>query len=275
MKRETLRLPRLDARQALLLRALLSPPDEAADVWARWFDPIRDSAWLEHLSPYKRIWPLILRSLARNGTPIDLEIRIVLKAALASEKLRHLRVWRRLRSCVERLSAAGVASIVQGGAALADTVYPGPGLRHVHGVRLGVSDVERALVELSKQGFLPRTGTNPTPSDSIALEGPDRQTLSLAFDRNARETPRRGSPLALQRPFDALASAWEETLAPRAPPLVWAFDVFFATELVRRAPSINRPAETDRLLNDAIGVLEEILSTADGPIVDLGRERRR
>jgi hypothetical protein len=244
-----------------LLRALLSPPDEATEAWARWTEPIEDSrsGWLEHLSPYKRIWPLIFRSLARNGTSTRDDVRIVLMAALASERFRHVRVWRQLLSCVARLSAAGVASAVQGGAALACSVYPEPGLRHVHAVRLGVSDVERALLALSKERFLPRTETNPEAGEAIPLEGPNRQPLSISFDDNAREMPPRGSPLALQPAVDALSCAWEETLAPRAQPLLWAFDVFFVTGLRRPSRSATRSTKSDRLLNDAIAVLEKIL----------------
>jgi hypothetical protein len=253
MKEEALTLRSPDAREGQLLRALLLSGGDAAEAWARWVEPVGDSGWLDHLSPYKRIWPLILRASLRNEIPVPAEVRIALKAAFAAEKIRHIRVWRRLESGVARLSGAGVASVVQGGAALAAAVYPEPGLRHVHAVRLGVSDIERALHELSKEEFLPRGETNP-PGDAILLMGPDRQSLSLALDADAGETPPRGAPLALQPTERALSSAWEETLAAKAPRLVWAFDVFFATGLQRP-----RSAKNDPLLHGAIELLGKIL----------------
>jgi hypothetical protein len=210
---------------------------------------------LADLSPYKRIWPLLLRALVRQQAPLRRDVRIALRAAFAAEKIRHVRVWRQLERCVLRLSAGGVATRIQGAAALAATVYPEPALRHVHAVRLGVSDLERALHELPKQRFVPRGDVLPGAGDVVALEGPDRQPLSVVLDENATEMPSPGEPLALQPARQALARVWEETLAPGANPLVWAFDVFFVTRLGR----VSGSTASDRLVDEAIEVLEIVL----------------
>src|SRR5262245_25172227 len=60
------RIPQVGRSDALLLRALLSQPPQAEEAWNQWTEALARSSWLDALSPYKRLWPLILRAVVRG-----------------------------------------------------------------------------------------------------------------------------------------------------------------------------------------------------------------
>lgn len=214
-----------------------------------------EPAWLATLAPYKRIWPLILRAIGANGWIVPRRVRTALRAAYVSEKIRHAHLWRVLERCVAELSLAGVPSVVEAGAALAVTVYPEPALRHTHAMQLGVVALRDATHALSPLGLRAVEHASTGIPGSVCLEGPNRELIVLRS--STPESPRPplpGSPLAIQSPREALASAWDETLGPGAPPLVWAFDVAFATRLgdPERTSSDRLVEEARRAIADAL-----------------------
>jgi hypothetical protein len=255
-------------RDRLLLVTLLGRPAQAARAWSQWTTGLPASALVEALSRYKRTWPLVLWSARRNGLPVSRPLLTVLRAAYVSEKVRYGFLWRELEACISDLSKAGISSVALGGVPLASTVYPEPWLRHVHDVRLGVSDVAGAGLVLSARGFHRANDAPLRAKSAVALEGKRGESLLLVLaDTRPVGTHLPGSHVTMQRPLDALMAAWEETLAADAYPLVWATDVFFVTRSEPLPLAGSQPMQrvSHPLLDEAAHILAQVLDCDGSP----------
>lgn len=110
----------------------------------------------------KRLGPLLLDNLRRNGVGADARLATVLRTGALREELRS-RIYREvLEQVLVTLQSAGVESILLGGAALAEQVYQTPSLRHSHDIDLlvGEADMARAAgalvaAEFSREAVAP------------------------------------------------------------------------------------------------------------------------
>jgi hypothetical protein len=147
--------------ETLLLRACLYSGeegrrawDEARPLWERQTyavkSNVKNGRW-----PVTSLWPLLLAALRRNGITPDRELLTLLRTAYLREELR-AKVYRRIcGEALSRLAAAGIPTIVLKGAALAETVYPDPVLRHCHGIDILIRPEHRvpAAGLFSSAGF--------------------------------------------------------------------------------------------------------------------------
>lgn len=253
-------------RERLLLVALLGRPESAAPAWGQWTAGLSAAAWIEALTPYKRSWPLVLWSARRSRLPIPRPVSTALKAAYVAEKLRHEFMWSALEGCAAALRTAGISSVALGGAALAATVYPEPALRHVHAIRLGVSDVEGAGRVLGDCGF--RRVHGARGGSTVCLVGKRGEALVLAAEPTGFVgVSMPSSQIRVSCALDALTSAWEETLAADAYPMVWAFDVFFVARSEGWTLESSKPMERVRrpLLDEAMRLLARALADHGAP----------
>ena len=99
--------------------------------------------------------PLLLVALRRNGVMVDHALLAYLRAAYLREELRSKIYHRILRKVLSALATEGVSQIVLKGAALSETVYGDPALRHCHDIDLLLEegDLLRAVRILDSQGF--------------------------------------------------------------------------------------------------------------------------
>jgi hypothetical protein len=148
-------VPRPD--QTLLLRACLRGGEPGRAAWAAWqsanADPKRALA-AEH-GGIKGLLPLLLHALQASRAEVSPLLLPYLRAARMHEELRSRRYREIMAEVLSILAAERVHAIVLGGAALAETVYPEPALRHCHGIDILTrpADLERSGDLLAARGF--------------------------------------------------------------------------------------------------------------------------
>jgi len=125
--------------QTLLLRAMLGAgPSGARKAWDQWLGAVGDP--VAHLradmNGLRRLLPLLLAAVRRNGLSVDRTFLTVLRSAHVREELRY-RIYRRILAQVLAAMHAGkIEAILVNGAALAHSIYPEPMLRHCHNIDL-------------------------------------------------------------------------------------------------------------------------------------------
>src|SRR6185503_17493571 len=150
--------------ETLLLRACLQSGDAARSAWDAWCERVGEPrAVLGEGDPARRrLLPLVLAALERSDLTAAPPLRTKLRAAYLHERLRSRTVRSLCGAVIGVLRDHGVAAVVVGGAALAETAYAEPALRHCHDVDILVRSDEpsRAADLLGPQGFtrLPSRG---------------------------------------------------------------------------------------------------------------------
>lgn len=134
------------ARQTLLLRTCLLAGDPARAAWRRFSAAARDPASLFRIDRGRlnRLAPLLLRALRREELSADADLLTVLRTARLREELRAEAYRDILRSVLRALRERDVPVLLLKGAALGETVYPDPVLRHSHDIDLLVRPRDRA-----------------------------------------------------------------------------------------------------------------------------------
>ncbi len=130
--------------ETLLLCACLLSGDAGRRSWDMWCERVGDPRTVlsEGDGGLRRLLPLVVAALHRNGVRAAPPLRTYLHAAYLRERLRS-RAYRRVcGSVIGTLGDHGVAAIVLRGAALAETAYPEPELRHCHDVDILVRTAE-------------------------------------------------------------------------------------------------------------------------------------
>ncbi len=171
--------------QTSLLRACLCQGEAGRKAGETWLEQ-HHKLQHDHQEDFiKGLLPLLFDALRRNGVVVDETFLTVLRTASVREELRTKAYRRVCRDVLAAFSSAGIPAVVLKGAALADTVYTDPLLRHCHDIDLllGESDPSRAVSLLSSLGFTP-------PREEI---DPAWQDIQLAHHS--------GLPLVLHRHF--------------------------------------------------------------------------
>ena len=150
------------AEQTWLLRACLQSGQAGAEAW---------KAWLEHIGGPDRIlgpatrgvrwlFPLLSTALRHNKVSIKHRVFAGLRAAYLAEEIRNKTYWSVFRDVLSRLAQHNLPTIVLRGAALAQTVYPDPAMRHCHDVDLLLrpQDLSQAQNLLLSAGFVKSRG---------------------------------------------------------------------------------------------------------------------
>lgn len=156
---ETLSIILPDQEQTLLLRACLLPGEAGREAWTEWRERVGNPVEMlrggnERL---KALLPLIFFALRNNGVVVEEELHACLRAAALREQLR-INAYRRILSQVISVCAEKqIRAVVVKGAALAETVYESPSLRHSGEIELLVEDADlrRAADSLLSSGFSP------------------------------------------------------------------------------------------------------------------------
>lgn len=137
-------LPSLE--QTLLLRGALWPPEAAREALLAWQarGPRPAARLARDHSGGKLLAPLICARI-REDRAGGLEERLLtyLRTALVREELRGRAYREILGELLRVLTLGGPPVMLLGGAALAETVYPRPELRHSHGILLLVPEGKR------------------------------------------------------------------------------------------------------------------------------------
>ena len=145
--------------QTWLLRTCLHPAESGRQAWETYRGKVGDPTKGMKRDRWggKELAPLLLIALQRNGIMADETVFTYLRIAHLREELRTKTYRRILRDVLLTLAAEGVPHIVLKGAALADTVYEDPVLRHCHGINilLHEGDVFRAASVMPPGGFMP------------------------------------------------------------------------------------------------------------------------
>lgn len=144
------------SEQTALLRACLSTGEECRRSWVRWQERDRDLREVAREAPALRgLWPLLFSALRQSGVPVDSRVRTYLRMAYVRELLR-CQIYRRVcRSVLEAFRTVELPVIAVKGAALAETVYAHPALRHSRDIDLlvGAGDLSKAVDVLPRLGF--------------------------------------------------------------------------------------------------------------------------
>ena len=141
--------------ETLLLRAILHRGPHAHQDWSEFTRRIPDLPALFRMDRggRKRLGPLLLASIRENDLDADAVLLTVLRTAFLREELR-AQVYRNIeRDVFEALRTRGIRFLVLKGAALMETAYPEPTLRHAHDVDLllpkeELREAEEALADL-------------------------------------------------------------------------------------------------------------------------------
>ncbi|TMA95578.1 MAG: nucleotidyltransferase family protein [Deltaproteobacteria bacterium] len=181
-------LPTLE--QVLLLRACLQSGQSGREAWEAWQSQRSNfHNGLETTEALSGLRPLLLNALRRNAVAADKTFLTYLRVAHLREEAR-TNIYRRICGrLLSTLRAEGIQAILLKGAALADTVYPSPVLRHCHDIDILLmdGDLQRAVRALSSQDFMPFDETPEPVIDDMKLV--HRSGLPLELHSRLFRTP--------------------------------------------------------------------------------------
>ena len=149
-----------DATEGLFLKACLSSGEACGHAWEEFLrrSPSLQQIFRTDREELKRLAPLLLSNLSRNGVHVESELQTILRTALFREQLRSKRYQEVLAESLRVLAGAGIEVVVMRGAALSNSVYREPALRHSHDIDFLIPADDRpgAVRALLDNGF---TGT--------------------------------------------------------------------------------------------------------------------
>jgi hypothetical protein len=164
--------------QTWLLRACLYSGESERQAWEVYQRLVTDpkKALMNPRLGGKTLAPLLLTALRNNGVAVDSSILPYLRTAYLREELRSNTYRSILREALSALSCNGVSHIVLDGAALAETVYANPALRHCDDISILLKEDEvlPATALMSSCGFTPvgkQLGTGVRPFTLIHDSG--------------------------------------------------------------------------------------------------------
>jgi hypothetical protein len=164
--------------QTWLLRACLYSGESGRQAWEVYQRLVTDpkKALKNPRLGGKTLAPLLLTALRNNGVVVDSSILPYLRIAYLREELRSNTYRSILGEALSALSCNGVSHIVLEGAALAETVYAYPALRHCDDINILLKEDEvlPATALMSSCGFTPvskQLGTGVRPFTLIHESG--------------------------------------------------------------------------------------------------------
>jgi hypothetical protein len=241
--------------QTDFLRACLLTGDRARAAWEQWRqavgDPRRGAA--DPFSGSPSLLPLLHHATQGGGIDADPALRAVLAASALVESRRAAAYRRICARALDALAAAGIASLVLKGSALADSVYPEPSLRHSHDVDLLVhrDDLARAAAALGAADFASHRASIEQRADGIVMG--DASGLPVVLHATllrmpyhapalegiwSRAVPRQIAGCAAQAlsAADQLVQICGQAAGPGRDTLRWATDAWF---LLQRTPDLD------------------------------------
>jgi hypothetical protein len=182
----------------MLLRACLCSGESGRRGWELYRTQVDDPvhALLKSTRGLKTLVPLLLVALRRNDVAVDAALLTHFRVAYVREELRSNIYRRILRDVLSVLNAHNVSYIVCKGAALADTVYADPALRHCHDIDILLltdDDLMRAASLLPPMGFS-RSGEAEDPETRSATWIHDSE-LPLLLHRRLFRVPQYDVPV--------------------------------------------------------------------------------
>jgi hypothetical protein len=240
--------------QTLLLRACLSSGQAQREAWASWQDSGSDLVDLLRRGPpeVRRLAPLLFVALRDSAAPVGKALLTILRTAHLHEEMRSREYRRVCAAVLSALEAAGTRFIVFRGAALGETVYGDPALRHSHDVNLLVQDADlpRAVDILARSGCKARYAGVETDALIVDHESGlpillHSRFFRISFYRSDWEaiwgragTGRvAGRMVRLLSPADALLFACcQASHSVRLQPFGWAADAYL---IMQRSPDLN------------------------------------
>jgi hypothetical protein len=215
---------------------------------------------------YKPLLPLLADALRRVCVDADYALRPYLRAALLREELRYRAYCHVLRRALDTLRSAQVRVVILKGAALAQSVYPAPFVRHSHDIDLMVTstDIVRAADALCGAGFI-GGGAAATCTDASGLPvelhthpfagaGAD---VTAAFWQRSEAGEVVGVPACLLAPADALLQIFaQSTVSSASRRLVWVCDAWL---LLARHPYAGKEASRCPVVLDYTAPLSNLL----------------
>jgi hypothetical protein len=156
-----------------LLRACLHSGDLGRQAWDAYRERVKDprQRLKKDRRGVKALAPLLYAALRRNGVPVDGSLLTSLRTASLREELRSRSYRHILQDVLSALIAGDIPHIVVTDAALAETVYDDPALRHCHSIDLLLhdGDLRRAARPLPPVGFAPSAEAVDPDGDHLAL----------------------------------------------------------------------------------------------------------
>ena len=143
--------------QTLLLRVALLSSERARRAFKAWQAGVRDptATLARHPGGGKLLAPLLRGALQNSDADVDDRLLTYLRTAAVREELRAKEYRQICAEALHVLAEAGLPVVLLKGAALAETVYPDPHLRHSRDIDLLVRepDLGRASSILSRLNF--------------------------------------------------------------------------------------------------------------------------
>lgn len=248
----------------LFLGTCLLDGEDARASWTAWRAAIGQApGGLDRARLLEKIYaPLLLRSATRHGLELDRDEVARLKARRLVESRRRERFLTILAEVLSILRAAHLDFLLVKGAALAESVYPDPVLRHAHDidVLLPDADLVRARDALVGAGCrlsevtsssghqaLVHASRVPVMLHSLAFDRSDWQVPFDVFDAGAREVHVGGVAVRVPAPHHALLHVSVQGLAAGRSPaaLRWVCDAWHLAPVLASA-------DWDRLVRIAV-----------------------
>ena len=169
--------------QTLLLRTCLLPRDLARQAWEEWrirYDGA-EIGFAGNNPSIRKLRPLLFNAFQQHGLEADNKTGTYLRSTYLQEDLRGKIVRRICRDILMLLEKEGIPTIVLKGAALAETVYDNPVLRHCHDIDLLIRDrdMSRAVSLLPSREFKEINPKGERGSDDCRLEHESGLPLEL------------------------------------------------------------------------------------------------
>lgn len=145
--------------QTLILRACLWNNESGLHSWNLWQSQFGDLTEniRQDTRGLKRLLPLLYIAFRHHGVVVDKFLMTCLRTARFREELRSKVFVQIFREVLRAFNQAEIPVIVLKGAALAQTVYMDPALRHCHDIDilLGERNIKKAYDLLSALEFIP------------------------------------------------------------------------------------------------------------------------
>jgi len=180
----------LPAREdTLLLRACLQPGESGMHACRTWLKAHPEPTRAIKKESIKALLPLLFNALRTHGIAVDNAFLTILRTAAVREEVRTNTYRSICRSVLATLATNQIPTILLRGAALADTVYAAPALRHSHDIDL-LSEPrywDSVVTLLASLGFVLRQQVTSSDCPKVVLE--HRTRLPLVLHPNLFEIP--------------------------------------------------------------------------------------